>query len=197
MPEPAQRLPVPIDGIAPAVEHAEDRDGRRGCRRPPRRRLGVASAGVAEALGGSAPGAGEHGRATSERRLWTSVRTHRGFSGQAGRNAPTLEPRLDLAHRPRWRPRRACRRRGAGDRLRRQTAMRPTPRLKTSRISSVEICPACCSVANSGGSSQDAGSTTASQSCRQYPHQVPGDAAAGDVGQAVHPAEHRASRRPQ
>ena len=48
-------------------------------------------------------------------------------------------------------------------------------------------------VVNSGGSSQ-ARDPRPPQSCRQYPHQIPGDSSAGDVGQAMHPVEHRAAR---
>ena len=72
-----------------------------------------------------------------------------------------------------------------------RTAMSPMPRLKTSRISSIETCPACCSVTKSGGSSHASGSTSASQSAGKYPDEIARNASAGDVSQPVHPVEHR------
>ena len=65
-------------------------------------------------------------------------------------------------------------------------AINPTPRLKTSRISSVETPPAFCSVANSGGSGQLSVAHDRLAAGREHPHQVAGDSAAGDVGQSVH-----------
>ena len=70
-------------------------------------------------------------------------------------------------------------------------AMSPTPRLKTSRISSIETCPACCSVAKSGGNSHASGSTSASQSAGSIADEIARNSSAGDVSQAVHPVEHR------
>ena len=70
--------------------------------------------------------------------------------------------------------------------------MSPTPRLNTSRISSVEICPACCRRGTAAAVPSVAGIYHRLAVRRQYPHQVAGDAAAGDVRQPVNPVEHRA-----
>ena len=66
------------------------------------------------------------------------------------------------------------------------TASIPSPRLNTCSISSSATSPARWISAKIRGSSQRPASTTASQSLGQHPHEVAGNAAAGDVRERVH-----------
>ena len=101
---------------------------------------------------------------------------------------PSDHPRLD-ARRPRPPPAQPPRA-SAG-----RTAIRPTPRLNTSRISSVGHLAGLLQEPEERRPLPRAGSTTALHPFGQHPHQVAGDAAAGDVGQRVQPREDGRHRR--